>query len=223
VFCPRTLLWTIVVVLWYIKIHRSVLCGPRSRFATLWVYWQEERKCNHTYVALRSLTQIQPNFWQRCPPGRQVYIPNLKQITQLFSRYMHIKCCLKFFFFLIFNLFAHLETLTLAWIKLKFGTQNRHIKLNLRTNFGVNLMIKISGVMTNCLKSFHTYRVNHFKEWVETWHADGVTIVRVPIQTSKWIKNRHQRYESKPNRFKIKWSIFVNKNLLVFHRNRQTT
>ena len=34
-----------------------------------------------TYVALRSLSQIQPHLLQRCPQTRQIYIPNVKQIA----------------------------------------------------------------------------------------------------------------------------------------------
>ena len=46
----------------------TVLCGLRSRHATLWVYWQEDKECNfYTYVALKLLTWIQPNLLLRCP------------------------------------------------------------------------------------------------------------------------------------------------------------
>jgi len=49
-----------------IKTHGSVSCSSRSWHATPWVCWQEERKFHfHTYVASRSLTQIQPNLLQR--------------------------------------------------------------------------------------------------------------------------------------------------------------
>jgi len=74
-----------VKIPWY----QDVSCGPRSQHTTPWVYWQEEIKLDfHTYVAPRSLTQMQPNLLQRCPPGRQVYIPNLMQIAPavLFKR-----------------------------------------------------------------------------------------------------------------------------------------
>jgi len=30
-------------------------------------------------------------------------------------------------------------------------------------------------------KVFHAYRVNCWKEFVETWHVDGITIVEVPF------------------------------------------
>jgi len=41
---------------------------------------------------------------------------------------------------------------THARIKLKLGTQNGPIKMNLHTNFSANLL-KISDVMTNCSRN----------------------------------------------------------------------
>ena len=38
------------------------------------------------------------------------------------------------------------------------------------------------------LKVCYTYRVNHLKELVETWHVDGVTIVGVPFCGLKGIQ-----------------------------------
>jgi len=54
----------------------------------------------HTYVALRSLTSIQPNLLQRCLPGRQVYIPNLKQITPANAKIQVRKISFFLFFFI---------------------------------------------------------------------------------------------------------------------------
>jgi len=76
-FLGATHFFTAGLFLDLIKTHGSVLCSPRSHHVTPWVYWQEDKECNfHTYAALRSLTQIQPNLLLRCPQTRWIYIPN---------------------------------------------------------------------------------------------------------------------------------------------------
>jgi len=115
---------------------------------------------------------------------------------------------------------------THAWIRLKLGTQNGHIKVNLSSYFGVN-PIKFSRVMTNCLHKTrliccHTYKVNHCKGQVKTWHVDGVTIVGVHFCGFKWIEKKNLSVKANPTCAKIMQLIFMNKNLLVFMRTMQT-
>ena len=48
-------------------------------------------------------------------------------------------------------------------------------------------------------KVYHAYRVNHLKQLVETWHVNGVTIVKVPFMVGKELCKRIWRYDIKPN------------------------
>ena len=50
-----------------------------------------------------------PNLLQRCPPGRQVYIPNLTQIAPAVFEIQVFKVSFKFlrFFFFLFFVFSH--------------------------------------------------------------------------------------------------------------------
>ena len=68
------------------------------------------------------------------------------------------------------------------------------IKVHLHINFGLN-MIKIYGVMIDFshkrrLKVCHSYRVNHWKELVETLHVHGVAIIGVPFCVWKGIRKK---------------------------------
>ena len=190
---------------------------------------QEQASARHTVSILTernktwfshlriSLTRIQPNLLQRCPPGRRLYIPNL---TQIAPSVFEIRVPKVSFFFFLFFVFLHTyknryKTRTHARIKLKLGTQNRRIKKNLRTNFSANP--KISGVKTICSHKTrsiccHAYRVNHFEEWVEIWHVDGVNIIGVPFVVWKESGKRPRRYDTKPNWCKNYAIKFVNKN-----------
>ena len=77
-------------------------------------------------------------------------------------------------------------------IALKFGTQKGSPKANPSIKFGANPM-NGSGFMIDYshktrLICCHTYRVNHFMEWVENCYVDGVTIVGVPFGGLKGIE-----------------------------------
>ena len=88
-------------------------CGPRSRRATPWVYWQEERKRHfNTFVSRWSLIQLELKLLQSCPPARRVYIPNLKEIAPAISgiRAAKVLTFSSLFFFLV-HVFAHLQKL----------------------------------------------------------------------------------------------------------------
>ena len=129
----------------------------------------------------------------RCPQTRQIYIPNLKQITSVNPKIQVSKFQNNFFvfFLLIFLHFAYfLFLVTCERILLS----SWNLVLVIRTNFGWNL-IKIYGVMIDfsCEKRSkvcHTYRVNHWKELDETWHVVGVTIVEVSFCGLKWIRRK---------------------------------
>ena len=53
------------------------------------------------------------------------------------------------------------------------------------------------------LKVCHAYRVNCWKELVETWHVDGVTIVGVPFCGFKDSENDHGDIMQNPTSVKI--------------------
>ena len=180
-------------VLVHIKTHDSVSCGPRSRRATPWVYWQEERKRHfHTFVSRWYLIRLEPNLLQSFPPARGVYIPNLKEITQAIPRYEWPK--FRFFFFFVFSHTCKncYNKQTRTPIALTFGTQKGNPTANPSINFGTNPM-NGSGVMTDYSRKTrsiccHAYRVNRFMEWVENCYVDGVTIVGVPFGGLKGIE-----------------------------------
>ena len=103
------------------------------------------------------------------------------------------------------------------FIKLKHGTRKRLIKALLCTNFGWN-PITTYGVMINfsCIKRLkvcHAYRVSHWKELDEIWHASGVTILGVPFCGLKGIRKRPRRYDTKPIQCQNYAIEFVNKKL----------
>jgi len=79
-------------------------------------------------------------------------------------------------------------------IKLKLDTHKGLLKVHLHINLDWN-PIKIYGVMIDFLckrrlKVCHAYRVNRWKELVETWHVGGVTIVGVPFCGFKGIRKK---------------------------------
>ena len=182
-----------------IKTHDSVSCGPRSRRATPWVYWQEERKRHfHTFVSWWSLIWLEPNLLHSCPPAKGVYIPNLKEIAPAISEIRAAKVSFFFFvFFFFFFVFSHTckncyTKQTRTPIALKFGTQKGSQKANPSIKFGTNPM-NGSGVMTDYSHKTrsiccHAYRVNRFMEWVENCYVDGVAIVGVPFGCLKAIE-----------------------------------
>ena len=126
-------------------------------------------------LALRSLTQIQPNLLLRCP---QIYLPNLKQIIpadpEIAIREQNFEIISSCFFFFILHtsIFAHkMQMHTL--IELKLDTHRGLIKAHLRTNFGWN-PIKTYGVMIDFSrkrrsKICHAYRVNRWKNLAFRW------------------------------------------------------
>jgi len=60
---------------------------------------QEENVIFHTHVASRSHIQMYQNLLQRFSQGRQHYMPNLKQITQVTSKQNFISISSFFFLF----------------------------------------------------------------------------------------------------------------------------
>ena len=128
-----------------------VCCAAQEASVRHTMSIQEETKFDfHTYVALRSLTQIQPN----CCRGT-CQVGDSANHSSRFRFFLHtLKNCYK--------------TRMHARIELKLGAQNGCIKMNLCTNFHGN-SVKISGVMTNCsckTRSIccHADRVNHLDE-----------------------------------------------------------
>jgi len=69
----------------------------------------------------------------------------------------------------------------------------------------------------NRSKVCHAYRVNRWKELVETWHVDGVIIVGVPFCGIGG--KRPQRYDTKPNQNQNYMIEFVIKISAQLYRN----
>jgi len=61
--------------------RHMVVCHVAQEAITPHRDWKTKSVIFHAYVALTSLTRIQPNLLQRCPQTRQIYVPNLKQIV----------------------------------------------------------------------------------------------------------------------------------------------
>ena len=196
--------------------------------ATPWVYWQEETKLDfHTHVAPRSLTRIQPNLLQRCPPGRWVCILNIMQIAPSILRYKRPKFRLNFFaFFSSYS--SSLRTLRKIAIKCecilgsswnlvhKTGTLKR---ISVPTLVQIRLRFSELWLIVHVI-CCHAYKVNCLEEWVETWHVDGVDIVGVPFVVWKESRKRPWRYDIKSNRCQNYAIKVVNKKSTQLYRNR---
>ena len=101
-------------------------------------------------------------------------------------------------FFFVFFFISHIckfsrKMPTSTPIKLKLGIHKGLIKVH---PCGWNL-IKIYGVMTNFLhknrlKVCHIYKVNRWKELVETRHVNGVTIIGVSFVIQKESEKDHR-------------------------------
>jgi len=127
----------------------------------------------HTYVAPRSLTW---NLLQRCPPGRQVYIPAITPANPA-------EICVRKILFL-FHTLCIFSYETSTHVPIKLGTHKEFIKglikAYLYTNFSWNLKDYSHKIRS---KICHAYKVNCLKEWVKTWHVHRVTI---PFYGLKW-------------------------------------
>ena len=101
-----------------IKTHGSVSCGPRSRRATPWVYWQEERKRNfRTSVALCCLDETRQILLCTFPPTSVLHIPNLREIASGIPEICDFKNWLSFFVFFSSYFSSSFRTLTKTAIK----------------------------------------------------------------------------------------------------------
>ena len=71
-------------------------------------------------------------------------------------------------------------------------------------------------------KVYHAYKVNHWKELVETWHLDGGTIVGLPFCDLKGVGNKTMEilYDTKPNQCQSYAIEFVTKNSAQLYCNR---
>jgi len=173
----------------YIKTYGSVLCGPRSRHATPWVYWQEERnwQCHfHTYVAPSPLIQIQTNLLQRCPPGTEAdlhtkFEVNCSSLSQDTNQQI-------LFLFLIFLL--HYKTRMHGPIELKLGTHKGLVKR-------ASLYKGIQGVM----KDYKVKGLSRLqgKLLAGIRHVDRVIIGAVPFCGLKWIELKVTEIWNKTN------------------------
>ena len=79
--------------------HRDIFTGRKHHF--------------HTFISRSSLIRLEPNLLQSCPPAREVYIPNLKEIAQAISEIRAAKVSIFFswFFFFLLRVFPHMQKL----------------------------------------------------------------------------------------------------------------
>ena len=129
----------------HIKTHGSVSCSPRSRRATLWVYWQEENAIfTHSYLHAAFTKHHDVccgHAHQRQYPTNQISAI----LLQAFPRYetSTIGLVSSFFFFVFSHTYKNChKTWTQIW------HTERGIEAHLGTKFGWN-MINSQGGFNN--------------------------------------------------------------------------
>jgi len=84
-------------------------------------------------------------------------------------------------------------------IEQTLGTHSKLIKAHLSFTFGCKFTELWPIIHIKRSKVYHAYMVNCRKDLVETWHADGVTIIEVPFCDLKRIRTKTWRYDTKHN------------------------
>ena len=92
-------------------------------------------------------------------------------------------------------------------IELKLSTRKNLIKAHLSVPILVIIWLRFTELSSIfCIKKVKAYRVNRWKELVETWHVGGVIIVGVLFVVWKESGKTSQRYDTKPDWCQMTWS-----------------